>query len=128
MDICRRCETFAVLPQGAGHNIVCGDVDAAWEQCAHVVEGRVRVGGQEHFYLEPQGTVVIPGENDEFVIISSTQVLMASLWHQQLALRLLCACLHKKRLPNASHPQNGCGGLLRMSGICETSCWVSATV
>ena len=34
----------------------------------------MRVGGQEHFYLEPQGTVILPGENDEFVIISSTQV------------------------------------------------------
>ena len=60
--------------QGAGHDIVCGDVGAAWEQCAHVVEGSVRVGGQEHFYLEPQGTVILPSENDEYVVISSTQV------------------------------------------------------
>ena len=60
--------------QGAGHDIVCGDVDAAWDKCAHVVEGTVRVGGQEHFYLEPQGTVILPSENDEYVVISSTQV------------------------------------------------------
>ena len=60
--------------QNAGHSIVCGDVDAAWKDCAHVIEGRVRVGGQEHFYLEPQGTVILPGENDEFIVISSTQV------------------------------------------------------
>lgn len=39
-----------------------------------VVEGEVRVGGQEHFYLEPQGTIVLPGENDEMNVISSTQV------------------------------------------------------
>jgi hypothetical protein len=39
-----------------------------------VVEGEVRIGGQEHFYLEPQGSVVLPGENDEMVVISSTQV------------------------------------------------------
>ena len=60
--------------QGAGHDIVCGDVGAAWEKCMHVVEGSVRVGGQEHFYLEPQGTVILPSENDEYVVISSTQV------------------------------------------------------
>ena len=60
--------------QNAGHSIVCGDVDAAWKDCAHVIEGRVRVGGQEHFYLEPQGSVILPGENDEFIVISSTQV------------------------------------------------------
>jgi CO/xanthine dehydrogenase Mo-binding subunit len=58
--------------------IVCGDVDSAWAQCATVVEGRVRVGGQEHFYLEPQGTVILPGENDEYVVISSTQVSLDS--------------------------------------------------
>lgn len=32
------------------------------------------MGGQEHFYLEPQGSVIIPLENDEMVVISSTQV------------------------------------------------------
>jgi xanthine dehydrogenase molybdopterin-binding subunit B len=66
--------SVSTAAQNAGHSIVCGDVDRAWAQCATVVEGRVRVGGQEHFYLEPQGTVILPGENDEFVIISSTQV------------------------------------------------------
>ena len=60
--------------QGAGHDIVCGDVGGAWEKCAHIVEGSVRVGGQEHFYLEPQGTVILPSENDEYIVISSTQV------------------------------------------------------
>ena len=49
-------------------------MDAAWEQCDVVLEGEVRVGGQEHFYLEPQGTIVLPGENDEMTVISSTQV------------------------------------------------------
>ena len=77
--------------QNAGHSIVCGDVDAAWQECAHVVEGRVRVGGQEHFYLEPQGTVILPGENDEYVVISSTQVLfplqtICQLGHKQLVM------------------------------------------
>ncbi|KAI6234567.1 Ferredoxin [Aphelenchoides fujianensis] len=34
---------------------------------------RVRIGGQEHFYLETQNCIVIPGECDEFDVISSTQ-------------------------------------------------------
>ena len=33
-----------------------------------------QVGGQEHFYLETQAACVIPQENDEYLIISSTQV------------------------------------------------------
>ena len=37
------------------------------------VEGRFRLGGQEHFYLEPQGCYVVPSENDEFLLVSSTQ-------------------------------------------------------
>ena len=48
-------------------------MDGAWAGCAHVAEGEVRIGGQEHFYLEPQGTLVLPGENDEYTVISSTQ-------------------------------------------------------
>ena len=62
--------------QGWGHTIECGDVEKALTDgsCDHVIEGTVKMGGQEHFYLEPQGTVIIPLENDEMVVISSTQV------------------------------------------------------
>lgn len=38
-----------------------------------MIEGEVRMGGQEHFYLETQACIVIPGEDDEMEIISSTQ-------------------------------------------------------
>lgn len=31
------------------------------------------MGGQEHFYLETNNAVVIPGEDDEIEVISSTQ-------------------------------------------------------
>lgn len=44
-----------------------------WTAYKHVVEGQVRIGGQEHFYLETQNCVAIPGECDEIDIISSTQ-------------------------------------------------------
>ena len=33
----------------------------------------MRIGGQEHFYLETQASLVVPGENDEFTVYASTQ-------------------------------------------------------
>uniref|UniRef100_F1KRL5 xanthine dehydrogenase n=1 Tax=Ascaris suum TaxID=6253 RepID=F1KRL5_ASCSU len=53
-----------------------GDHDAVtddWSQYDHVIEGSIKIGGQEHFYLETQNCIVIPGEVDEFEIITSTQ-------------------------------------------------------
>ena len=37
------------------------------------LEGRVRIGGQEHFYLEGQAALAVPGEDDEMRVWSSTQ-------------------------------------------------------
>lgn len=54
--------------------IARGDApEAIFPTCAHVVEGEMRVGGQEQFYLEPHVTHAHPGEEDEMVIYSSTQ-------------------------------------------------------
>ncbi len=63
--------------QGWGNRIDCGDVDQCFEsgECDHVIEGTCKMGGQEHFYLEPHGSIVVPAENDEIKIIASTQVL-----------------------------------------------------
>lgn len=64
-----------------GHSIESGNVDAMLmgvdAQGEHVLEGEARMGGQEHFYLEPNACIVIPGENDEIVTYSSTQVSAA---------------------------------------------------
>lgn len=61
--------------QGWGHRIDCGDVDAEFTSGAveHVLEGEARVGGQEHFYLEPNCAIVIPKEMDEIDSFASTQ-------------------------------------------------------
>lgn len=32
-----------------------GDVDSAWKQAAHIVEGEYSTGAQEHVYIEPNG-------------------------------------------------------------------------
>jgi xanthine dehydrogenase/oxidase len=57
--------------------IVDGDVDKAFEsgECDHIYEGDIRIGGQEHFYLETMGALAIPGENGEMLIYSSSQNL-----------------------------------------------------
>ncbi|XP_042004114.1 xanthine dehydrogenase 1-like isoform X2 [Salvia splendens] len=66
-----------------------GDVDHCFssKQCDKVIEGEVQVGGQEHFYLEPNSTLVwtVDGGN-EVHMISSTQ---APKKHQQYVARVL---------------------------------------
>ncbi|KAL3718639.1 hypothetical protein ACJRO7_003719 [Eucalyptus globulus] len=53
-----------------------GDVDLCFQsgECYKVIQGEVQVGGQEHFYLEPQSTVIwtVDGGN-EVHMVSSTQ-------------------------------------------------------
>ena len=54
--------------------IKTGDPDRAFREADHVCSGVVRMGGQEHFYLETQACVVIPKPEDgEMEIYSSTQ-------------------------------------------------------
>ena len=51
-----------------------GDPTLAFASCDHVIEGEMRTGEQEHFYLETNATVAIPkGEHGEMELISSTQ-------------------------------------------------------
>ncbi|XP_038073974.1 xanthine dehydrogenase/oxidase-like [Patiria miniata] len=52
-----------------------GNVQEVLESCDHILEGEVRTGAQEHFYLETTSTLVIPGEGGEVEVISSTQAL-----------------------------------------------------
>jgi len=53
--------------------IQSGDVEGAMAGAEHTLEGEVHIGGQEHFYLETQTSLVIPGERDEMTVWSSTQ-------------------------------------------------------
>ena len=50
-----------------------GDAQAAIEGAAHVIEGRIEMGGQEHFYLEGQAALALPQEGGDMVVHSSTQ-------------------------------------------------------
>jgi len=50
-----------------------GDPAAALAAAPHRLHGEFRSGGQEHFYLEGQIALAIPGEDRDLVIHSSTQ-------------------------------------------------------
>ena len=50
-----------------------GDADAALRAAAHTLQGTLEVGGQEHFYLEGQIAYVLPQEQNQWLIYSSTQ-------------------------------------------------------
>ena len=58
---------------GPTRRIVRGEVEPALARAAHVIEGSFRTGGQEHFYLEPQAALAVPGENGSILVYSSTQ-------------------------------------------------------
>jgi len=49
------------------------DSAAALTESAYRVKGRLRIGGQEHFYLEGQVSLAIPGEDGEMTVYTSTQ-------------------------------------------------------
>ncbi len=50
-----------------------GDAEAALKSAAQTRSGRLRIGGQDHFYLEGQVSFAIPAEDGEVLIYCSTQ-------------------------------------------------------
>lgn len=50
-----------------------GDVSKAFDEADHIVSGKIRVGGQEHFYLETQTSIAVPRDSDEIEVFSSSQ-------------------------------------------------------
>ncbi|KAK2707466.1 xanthine dehydrogenase/oxidase-like isoform X2 [Artemia franciscana] len=50
-----------------------GDVDAGLNYSEHILEGEMRIGGQEHFYLETNAAIAVPKDAKEVDIYCSTQ-------------------------------------------------------
>jgi len=50
-----------------------GDIEGALAAAPKKLEGLFRIGGQEHFYLEGQASLAIPGEAGEMLMQTSTQ-------------------------------------------------------
>jgi xanthine dehydrogenase/oxidase len=80
--------------QGVEHTLKRGDFDQFLSQVKQqqqdnkykIIEGDLQMGGQEHFYLEPNGALAIPGEQDEMTVYSSMQSLTKT---QQLCSKIL---------------------------------------
>ncbi|MDP2423854.1 MAG: xanthine dehydrogenase molybdopterin binding subunit [Bacteroidales bacterium] len=53
--------------------IETGDPDTALMQAKHVIEGTLKTGGQEHWYLETQSALCVPGEGHEMMVYASSQ-------------------------------------------------------
>ena len=53
--------------------IECGNCNEAFNTSENIIEGTLDVGGQEHWYLETQVCLSIPGEENEITAYSSTQ-------------------------------------------------------
>ena len=58
---------------GPKRTIETGDVDTALQSADHTLAGELVIGGQEHFYLESQAAVALPGEGGTITVHSSTQ-------------------------------------------------------
>lgn len=58
---------------GPPAKITRGDVDGALGSSPHVLRGELTTGAQEHWYLESQVCLCIPGEGSEITAFSSTQ-------------------------------------------------------
>ena len=69
-----------------------GNVETAWSSCDYIFEGTAESGGQEHIYLETQGSIAIPVEGGGIKIISATQGPTAV---QKTAARVLGLPMHK---------------------------------
>ncbi len=66
--------------RAAGYGFVCrplrllrGAVEPAMAAAPRRLAGRMRIGGQEHFYLEGQVALAVPGIEGEMLVWSSTQ-------------------------------------------------------
>ena len=63
-------QRFYVRPP---HAMKRGDVAQALKNAPHRIDSSLEVGGQEHFYLEGQASIVVPGEDGGMTVYTSTQ-------------------------------------------------------
>lgn len=58
---------------GPAATISTGDADGAIGAAPNHLDGRIVIGGQEHFYLEGQAALAVPGEDNDMTLYCSTQ-------------------------------------------------------
>lgn len=50
-----------------------GAIETSLDTAAHRLQGRIRIGGQDHMYLEGHIAFAMPGEDEDVTVFSSTQ-------------------------------------------------------
>ena len=78
------------LTIGASRKLSLGNTEAAFDNCDVVTSGSIKIGGQEHLYLETQGAYAYPTELG-YKVISSTQ---GPTLAQKAAARVLAIPMH----------------------------------
>jgi xanthine dehydrogenase large subunit len=58
---------------GEPHAMQRGNPDQALAGAPHRISGEIRTGGQDHFYLEGQVSLALPGEDGEMRVLTSSQ-------------------------------------------------------
>ena len=53
--------------------IECGNVEETLKSAPHIISGELETGAQEHWYLETQSALAIPGEGCEMLVHASSQ-------------------------------------------------------
>lgn len=89
---------------GDEHCLQQGDVEKSLAEAEHTLRGTLMIGGQEHFYMEPNCFLVIPSNDDKEIGLyfgtqdpSTAQELIASVLARD-ASRVTC---HVKRIGGA---------------------------
>ncbi|XP_022080496.1 xanthine dehydrogenase/oxidase-like isoform X2 [Acanthaster planci] len=105
-----------------GYRLRKGNAEEGFESSDHIIEGEIKIGAQEHFYLETIATLVIPGEGGEMEVISASQ---APSRVQTMVARALGVAKHRvvcrvKRLGG------GFGGKITKSSVYAAICAVAA--
>eukprot|EP01134_Creolimax_fragrantissima_P003745 CFRG3745T1 len=101
-----------------------GDVESAWEQCDHVIEGESRTGAQEHFYLETVASYVIPKEDGELEMHVSTQAPTKT----QMQAAIVAGVPANRITVKVKRMGGGFGGKESRSVMLSSLCAMSATV
>ena len=50
-----------------------GDIKNSFQNCTNLIEDSLTIQGHDHFYFEPQSSIVYPLENNQFEVHSSSQ-------------------------------------------------------
>jgi len=53
--------------------IELGDAKKAFSKSTHIITGKIDTGAQEHWYLETQSALCVPGEDKEMTVYASSQ-------------------------------------------------------